>query len=456
MRRTAFAALMAFSLSAPACSEDPDPSETRGTDSGDLGEVLEAEAPDTTVDSEGPDTESVDSDVVDTGTTAVDSALGDTSTDTFKLDTTPTDTTVVDTAVPDAFMPDTFKPDTFVADTFVADTFKPDTAPVDSCVANACGGCGVLANAPGTKCGFCSSPWTCSADKTTTFCPLADDRNLCGGCGTLTNAPGAACGTCGTLKYACTLDKTATSCPTPDDVNGCGGCGPLMGKALGAACGPCNAGTTVCFTTTITHCKENPAVANLGSPCGFCMTYQCSGPATTCQSAGTVFPAMTKLSQTGKSTKTTVAPTGEATFRFALNGEEQGIDVALAISRQQTATADPASSITIALVAGSAGSPEVVSSVTVPATSIPFDDMGTPALVTYAFSPSPTTTVPWGDGTAHIRVTASGSSDVFYVYGVPSVAPLPYIEAIIRPAGAASYSSLVFTPAITLRVRACL
>jgi alpha-tubulin suppressor-like RCC1 family protein len=97
--------------------------------------------------------------------------------------------------------------------------------------ANACGGCAVLAGAPGSACGSCGS-YLCSPDGSAVTCS-DPGLNACGGCGTLSFSPGSACGACGT--YVCNAGRTAVSCSDPG-LNACGGCGTLSNPP-GSSCG---------------------------------------------------------------------------------------------------------------------------------------------------------------------------------------------------------------------------
>lgn len=185
-----------------------------------------------------------------------------------------------------------------------ADTRAPDT-----CAPNACGGCTMLTNAPGTACGACGDgKWACDGANATK-CVGARALNACGGCATLANAlgtacgvcaggtyvcngvdatkcsdpvttpPGTACGTCGTSKYVCAPDGKSTVCSKPDDRNACGGCGTLAGVPA-TGCEGCGVWTCTTDKGSV-FCKA--AATAPGTTCGTCMRskFACTAPGVT-------------------------------------------------------------------------------------------------------------------------------------------------------------------------------
>lgn len=180
-------------------------------------------------------------------------------------------------------------------DAYVCDGTDAVTCDGDTPV-NSCGGCASLDGRAGDPCGTCGSgelacdgvnALTCTGD-------LGDAaRNACGGCSTLAITPGASCGRCGLDQYVCSGAESVV-CDGDTAGNACGGCGGLA-NAPGASCGRCGLDEYVCSGTETTVCDGDTAInacggcgtlANApGASCGRCGLddYVCSGrEATTC------------------------------------------------------------------------------------------------------------------------------------------------------------------------------
>jgi hypothetical protein len=136
---------------------------------------------------------------------------------------------------------------------------------------NACGGCGVLASAPGGACASapsgCASLYACSGMEATacTAVPL----NACGGCGMLPHVPGAACTSAGNCasQYACN-GMEAVVCVAANK-NACGLCGGPAVTGVGSSCTTSNgcASTLACDATAAgTQCTA--VTKNVCDVCG--------------------------------------------------------------------------------------------------------------------------------------------------------------------------------------------
>ena len=137
---------------------------------------------------------------------------------------------------------------------------------------NACGGCAILAEEPGTPCGECSTAvYECGPDRNAVQCSEPDGagaRNACGGCDVLDAAPGDACGECGDGMVVCD-DLDRVTCSGDAGPNACGGCSALSGVA-GQACGTCGTGAWACDGVEALVCEGSlgEAAYNVCGGCG--------------------------------------------------------------------------------------------------------------------------------------------------------------------------------------------
>ncbi len=162
-----------------------------------------------------------------------------------------------------------------VADSGGGDVSVDDTGRSEDggCEVNSCGGCGELADEPGTPCGACGDgSWTCDGTDRV-VCTDASLENPCGGCRPLGAVPGTACGPCGLDLYICDgIDSIVCEGDTP--FNECGGCEALP-EPLDAPCGPCGGDFIQCDGAGSSECSgETP-----GNFCGGCDLGLSSGDA---------------------------------------------------------------------------------------------------------------------------------------------------------------------------------
>jgi len=189
-------------------------------------------------------------------------------------------------------------PDAVVPETCATPNSCGGCAKLDHALGDACGTCKVgvwkcdgndtlrcedpfTGALPDTACGTCKTvKLACAPDGKSAICPT-DDANACGGCGAIANYPGTKCGTCKTLEFKCTVDKAGTFCPG-DDHNGCMGCTTLT-NAPGKVCGVCAGGSYKCSGTEATLCADPVTTPAPGTTCGICMksSYACVGGTST-------------------------------------------------------------------------------------------------------------------------------------------------------------------------------
>lgn len=148
---------------------------------------------------------------------------------------------------------------------------EPEPEPCDGEEPNACGGCTVLAEAPGAVCGVCSTgAMVCDG----TDAVVCDETSVARA---IAAEPGERCGNCG--EYVC--DETGLVCDDPG-FNACGGCDALP-AAVGDPCGAC--GQTICAGPNGLSCDDTgnnacggcTALPTLGDPCGDCGSVICDG-----------------------------------------------------------------------------------------------------------------------------------------------------------------------------------
>jgi cysteine-rich repeat protein len=138
---------------------------------------------------------------------------------------------------------------------------------VDEGTTNACGGCGVLEQAPLEVCGACGAGTTVCATPDATICVNDTPTNACGGCQPLPYNRGSACGVCGGASWVCD-GQEAVRCEGQDARNACGGCASLD-AAPGEACGVCGSGQVVCVSPEAAQCQGDQGEAARNA-CGLC------------------------------------------------------------------------------------------------------------------------------------------------------------------------------------------